>query len=199
MRYKELLKSNTDIIRKFVVNLITMSIFGIFITLPVSALVQKQKAGPVFTVIASLFSVFFFMFVTHDAFWQIGARNAIREKAKKGKADGYTGFKCIIVAYSPVIFFTLFTIALRIINQLTEIQVFAQIYLWLVFIINILFHGMYLGLFNEVFNMNVYSYLLFLVVTVTLPSLSYYLGTKEIKLRSFIGLGDLNFGNKNDK
>ena len=197
MKYIEVLKNNTDIIRKFIVNLITMSIFGIFLTIPVGAIIKQNDLSPMLSSLASLFALFFFVFVTHDAFWQVGAKNSIREKTRFGKADRWVGFKCIIAAYSPVILLTIIIIALRIANQVTQIQVFAQIYGTMVFFVNILFQGMYLGAFNTIFNQNVYFFFLFHVITVALPSLSYYFGTKEIKVRSFIGLGDVNFGDKN--
>ena len=197
-KYIETLKNNTELIKKFIINLITMSLFGIFLTVPVTVLVRRNGLSDMLIALTSLFAFLLFAFVVHDAYWQIGARNAIRERSRQGKADSLLGLKCVLGAYSPVILITLLIYIVKIINITTNNEVFGAIYGYLVIGLHFIFHGMYWGLFNILFQQNDLSLILFLALTIAFPSLSYYLGTKEIKFRSFFGLGDVDFGNKKD-
>lgn len=196
--YIKTLKDNTNLIKKFIVNLITMSLFGIFITVPVTVLVKNNEQSEVFIALTSLFAFILFLVIMHDAFWQIGAKNSIKQKASQGYADSFLGLKCVLAAYSPVILITSAIFILSVINQTTGNEIVGAIYLYLVLGLHFLFHGMYWGMFNILFQQNVLSLVLFLILTILFPSLSYYLGTKEKKFRSFFGLEDVDFGNKNN-
>ena len=193
--YFETLKNNTNLIKKFIINLITMSFFGIFITVPVTVLVKKNEQSELLIALTSLFAFVLFLVIVHDAFWQIGAKNAIKQKPAQGFVDSFLGLKCVIAAYSPVILITLAIFILKIINQMTANEIIGAIYGYLVIGLHFIFHGMYWGMFNVLFKQNVLSLILFLALTIIFPSISYYLGTKEKKLRSFIGLEHVDFGN----
>ena len=78
---------------------------------------------------------------------------------------------------------------------MTANEIIGAIYGYLVIGLHFIFHGMYWGMFNVLFKQNVLSLILFLALTIIFPSISYYLGTKEKKLRSFIGLEHVDFGN----
>ena len=175
-----------------------MSFFGIFITVPVTVLVNRNNQSKLFIVLASVFAFLLFLIITHDAFWQIGAKNAIKQKPKQGTVDSLLGFKCVLAAYSPVILIVIAIYVFKIINQITTNEVLGAIYGFLIIGLHFLFHGMYWGMFNFLFAQNDLSLLLFLALTIFFPSFSYYLGTKEKKFRSFFGLEHIDFGNKID-
>ena len=193
--YIETLKSNTNLIRKFLVNLITMSFFGIFITVPVTILVKRNEQSDLFIALTSVFAFILFAIVIHDAYWQIGAKNAIKQKPNKGYVDSLIGLKCVLAAYSPVILITIAIFVLKLINQMTGSEIVGAVYGYLVIGLHFIFHGMYWGLFNVLFQQNVFSLIFFVALTIFFPSFSYYLGTKEKKLRSFFGLEHIDFGN----
>ncbi|OGO90643.1 MAG: hypothetical protein A2Y17_02830 [Clostridiales bacterium GWF2_38_85] len=190
------IKENFRIIRKFWINQFTMSLFGLFLTIPMSVFAKKNSLGNTPVLIASIVAAFLFIFIMHDLFWQAGAKNAIKQKGKGSRIDRKHGLKTALVAYSPTIIITLISVIMFLINVNSSSEWAGNVNSVLIFILNFIFSGMYFGIFNLYFSNQPYYMLIFTAITIIIPAISYYMGTKETKLHSLVGLGNVDFKTK---
>ncbi|MFA5561104.1 MAG: hypothetical protein WDA00_00465 [Eubacteriales bacterium] len=92
-------KANSyDIVRLFV-NQIGMTIFGLMLTF--AAAVNDPNLTGTFTLLVSLFSIGFYLFLIYAVAWELGAKNKIKIDAGRMKRDPLHGLKLILFAEVP--------------------------------------------------------------------------------------------------
>ena len=190
------IKENFSILKKFLINQITMSIFGLFLTIPMMFLSENKSLGDIPIIISSIVAFLVFMFIIHDLFWQLGAKDGIKLRSRNIIPEKTLGLKLVLVAYSPTILLVIITNIMYLLSINFSQEWAGNIYGVVLVIVNFIFHGMYFGIYNLYFVTQPYFMFIFVVITVLLPSLSYILGIKEKKFRAFFGLGNVDFNTK---
>lgn len=182
---KNFYTQNMKLIHKFLLNQIALSLFGFMTIIAMSAF------GNVAMVITTVFAAAFFACLLYDSAWDEGARD--RNKITNGRLieRPLHGVKVALFSYIPTYFFLIPCI---ILNVLSLVGVSAVDDVFAVFLtLNIfLCNGMFLGFSRTLAGIFPHTYSFFfiayLIPAILAYGLGYYLGTKDIQLKTFLGL-----------
>jgi len=174
-----------DIVKLFI-NQIGIAIFGLVLTMA-SAMMQ-DKYGDTLGICVSVFSVLFYLYLVYVLIWDLGAKDKIRIDAGRLAYDRFHGFKLMLFAQIPSLFFAallwlgaiFMAIGGGFFNSLGG--VFYSIGLPLAWGLD----AMYLGLMDLVFNRDMHFLCALLFTLTSLPALGvcalgYVLGVKDIR------------------
>lgn len=199
-KFSAFFSENLGLIVKFVVSQVSITAFSLIITIAMRLLAQKTSLDKtVLYALASVAGIGFFWFIIHDFFWQNGAKYAPAIEAGRMERDKYKGLKIGATAMIPTYLFSLIYIVSYIIAVPTQNVVFGSINAVASLPLFYVLDGMFYGLFSMAegtFFMPVIALISCAVLTF-FPALAYALGTREKKLRSYVGLGNVNLPESN--
>lgn len=89
---------------KNLINQFAISIFGALLSMVTFV---SQKTGTVWSVIVSLFSIAFYLFLIYTTTWEIGAKDRISVDVGKKKYKPLTGLWISLFSHIPVLLFSL--------------------------------------------------------------------------------------------
>ncbi|HPE94469.1 MAG TPA: hypothetical protein PLT66_00185 [Bacillota bacterium] len=200
--FKAFFKENSSLIAKFFITQISINVFSLVIAIAMRMVVHSYDAPKTLLyVLSGLAGTFFFWFLIHDYFWQRGAKDHIMIEAGHLKRDVWKGLKVGAVALLPTLVLTLVYVITYLIAVPTQSVVIGSINAVVTLPLFYLFDGMYYSFFSLAEG----SYALpFVVLGVSLlslafPTLAYYLGSHEKKLRSFVGLENVDLPEKKNQ
>ena len=181
-------KNSYDIIRLFL-NQIALSFFGL-ILLFATGMANDGKVGTI-SLVTSIFSVLFYLYILYATLNELGMKDAIKIEAGTLKADSCRGLKLILWAQSPnFIVVLLMALGWIISYPLGAPNAGLNLYTVAMVILHFL-QAMYQGIiqffFPSAVDMWDALWVLLLYIASLIPQilvcwLSYYLGTKNIKL-----------------
>ncbi len=168
---------------KMFVNQFAISIFGTMLSMATSA-----TENDVFTLVVSIFSIVFYLFLLYTMIWEIGAKDKISVDVGKKEYRPMTGLYMGIVANVPNLLFAIvYTIGYP----------FMATYKWagtmnlIVRLYSVICEGMYLGIttvlpFGAEIKLNHmwWTYFLITVPAIVTATLAYYIGHKDFRFIS---------------
>lgn len=162
---------------KFLTTQVSMGVMGIIVGL--SAIVMKSTA---FTVIASVFTIGFLLFLIYDFMFMHGLNDSVRYESGNAERDKWEGLKVALLSYAPTILVVLLTIIFVLCKIEIGYTITNTILLFLL--------GSYFGLFDllsENMNPQVLQ-VLCLLPAIIACTLGYYLGLKDKPIRKLLGI-----------
>lgn len=97
------IRENVDIIVKFLVTHLVMSVLGIMVGLSVLSFENASEGMSSIAIIASVFTVGFMCFMHYDDMYFCAVKEGIRIRSEGGERKYIKGLYLTLVAYSPVI------------------------------------------------------------------------------------------------
>ncbi len=195
-------KKNIRLILKYFVTQIAISALSLVLTLSVKVFaISHFDSDTTGAILASIVCITIFAFVSHDFFWQEGAKDRIKVDGGRIKRDNFKGAKIAACSLTPVIILTVIATITYTIGILTENEIAASIYIISATPLYYFLEGMYYG-FATVFNQTLYLPIVLIgevIVSILIPAISYRVGLTNKTLRSYFGLGSLDIPEKKEK
>ena len=198
----EFFKKNIRLILKYFVTQIAISALSLVLTLSVKVFaISHFDSDTTGAILASIVCITIFAFVSHDFFWQEGAKDRIKVDGGRIKRDNFKGAKIAACSLTPVIILTVIATITYTIGILTENEIAASIYIISATPLYYFLEGMYYG-FATIFNQTLYLPIVLIgevIVSILIPAISYRVGLTNKTLRSYFGLGSLDIPEKKEK
>ena len=195
-------KKNIRLILKYFVTQIAISALSLVLTLSVKVFaISHFDSDTTGAILASIVCITIFAFVSHDFFWQEGAKDRIKVDGGRIKRDNFKGAKIAACSLTPVIILTVIATITYTIGILTENEIAASIYIISATPLYYFLEGMYYGV-ATVFNQTLYLPIVLIgevIVSILIPAVSYRVGLTNKTLRSYFGLGSLDIPEKKEK
>ena len=144
MNIKKYYLDNMKMINKCWVNQIAISVFGLFVTFPVSQISVKFGLGDFPVLLASIFSVCFYLFLIYDAFWEFGG-NCQNKQSTKYR----TPIDCLkmgIFAYLPTLILISIAAFFFLLKHFTGEEWAGSAATVIDVFVSLILRGMYLGI-----------------------------------------------------
>ncbi|MBE6678355.1 MAG: hypothetical protein E7597_06145 [Ruminococcaceae bacterium] len=185
-KIKSFYLENMDLVNKFWLNQIAMSILGIMVCLP---MVMLGNAG---LIIASVFASAFFLCLLYDNAWDRGFKDSNKVSNKRLEFRPLHGAKVAVFAYAPSLFF-LSLWALSVIFNVFGIEVFNSVGVIGKAVVELFCNGTYLGIAYVLLEYIEEPYSIFVVAMCFLPAigaygLGYRLGLADKQIKTFFGM-----------
>ena len=183
----EVIKSNASYAVKLFINHLVSGVYSL-----VLFIVFTIAFGGEYLMLGSFAAIFFYLYLIYSFMWEAGSKRAVGYNSSEIKFTD--GALIASVASSPFYFTTVMMFVLSFFTTGAEFAEKTVDVLYNVFFyINVFFsQSMYSGLFADVFdgipNTPSYMYLLSLLPGIIVASLAYYMGSKNFRLRSLIGI-----------
>ncbi len=168
---------------KMFVNQFAIAIFGTALTFATTKAHAGSSSFDTFTLVVSIFSILFYLFLLYTSTWEIGAKDAIQVEMGKKKFKPNTGLIISLVANIP-------NIVLAVIYLISDV-LNSENAKFITRLIASLFEGMYFGTIATVtvwwgdawVKLNQFSLTFFLMVVPALVTcwLAYYMGYKNFR------------------
>jgi len=182
---KNFYTSNMKLIHKFLLNQLALSLFGFMTIISMSSF--GELAMYVTTVLAALF----FVSLLYDNAWDEGARDRNKITNNRLTPRPFHGVKVALFAYIPTYLFLVPYVVLTAVSLL-GVKVLDPLAAIFKAVTIFLCNGMYLGFsygLPDVFPQTYgFFFVLYLVPAVVAYGLGYYLGTKDLQLKTFLGM-----------
>ena len=173
---------------KMFINQIAIAIFGTSLTFATVSAHGNSESFDTFTLIVSIFSACFYLFLIYNIAWEIGAKDKIAVDVKKKPYRPYIGIVLSLLANIPNFILVAIYAATSISGAVQAksivriISCFANgMYFGLLTVVKIFFNGEWLQL--QVFWV---SFLIAIIPAVFTAALAYFLGHKNFKFFGFI-------------
>jgi len=173
---------------KMFINQIAIAIFGTSLTFATVSAHGDSNSFDTFTLVVSIFSACFYLFLIYNMAWEIGAKDKISVDVKKKPYRPYLGFVLSLLANIPNLILvgifaaTSFSGSVEAQSIVRIISCFANgMYFGLMTVVRVLFNGEWLQL--QVFWV---SFLIAILPAVFASGIAYYLGHKNFKFFGFI-------------
>ena len=173
---------------KMFVNQFAISIFGVSLTFATTSAHGEAEGFDTLTVVVSLLSVLFYLFLIYTLSWEIGAKDKISVDVGKKPYKPHLGILLSLMANIPNIVAALFYLFATLIKS--------ENMLFVVRLVATLIQGMYFGIItavslpigNTYVQLNaLWPTFFIMVIPAMLTSwLAYYLGCKNIRLFAFL-------------
>ncbi len=183
----DVIKSNGSYIVKLFINHFVSGVYSLVLYIVLSVAFEGK-----YIIAGSILSILFYLYLIYSFMWEAGAKRAVGYNSKPVRiTDGAV----VISVASCVFYFT--TLLAFVLSFFTTNAEFAEktvdvIYNSL-FYVNVFFtQSMYSGLFSEIFggipNVSSAWYLVSLLPGIIVASLSYYMGSKNFRIRTIFGI-----------
>ena len=178
---KNFFRENTDMIIKFVLTHIVMSVLGIMVGLAVLTIDSEPDVFSVIELVSAAFTVGFMCFMHYDDMYFAAEKEGIRIRAEGGKIDIYKGLKVTLLAYSPVLLIGIVAIFVDLFAS-DEASAISLIAYYAV-------QGSFLTLSKLRIYIGVAGYILVtLLPTIIASTLGYIFGVKDKTIRGMMGI-----------
>ena len=171
------------IIVKMFVNQFAISIFGTMLSMATSA-----THNDIFTLIVSIFSILFYLFLLYTMIWEVGAKDKISVDVGKKEYRPLTGLYMALIANAPNL---LFAIVYSIGYPFMGVHKWAGTMNLIVRLYAIICEGMYVGITAVLpFGADIklsnmwWTYYLITVPAIVTAMLAYYIGHKDFRFLS---------------
>ena len=180
---KSFIRENSDVIVKFIITHIVMSIMGIMVGLAILSIEGDVEGISSIAIIASVFTVGFMCFLHYDEMYFVGVKEGIRIRSEGGKIDLYKGLKISLIAYSPVILSGIVAIAVDLFAG--DVENASPIALLIYYALQ----GSYLSLYKIRVALGVTGYVVITLLPALIAgSLGYAIGAKDKTIRGMMGM-----------
>lgn len=176
------IRENSEIIVKFILTHVVMSILGIMVGLAVLVMEGDVEGMSAIAYIGSLFTVGFMCFMHYDEMFFYAAKEGIKARSEEYKLDKFKGLKIILVAYAPVLFCGFVAIIVDLFAS--NIENVSSITLLIYYAVQ----GSFLALYKirEALGVSLYVIITLLPALIS-ALLGYYIGIKDKTLRGLFG------------
>lgn len=170
---------------KMFINQFAISIFGTMLSMATSA-----TNNDVFTLVVSIFSIVFYLFLLYTMIWEIGAKDKISVDAGKKSYRPLTGLYMGLVANAPNL---LFALVYAVGYPFMGTHAWAGTMNAIVRLCTVIFEGMYMGViavlpFGAAVKLNHmwWTYFVITIPAIATATLAYYIGHKDFRLFAFL-------------
>ncbi|MBR2931053.1 MAG: hypothetical protein IKC32_07470 [Clostridia bacterium] len=194
-----LFKENSYDIVKLYINQIGITIFSMFLYTAVP--VEDDSLFKTLRILVSVFSILFYLVLVHNVMWEIGAKDKIRQDSGRYTIPRFKGGFIALFANIPNLVLALASVLFCSLYLGTGAEWCQSVFA--IFFLIMRFHAsMYMGLVqgaspaspgadagSAIYVDALFESVWFLIlplVAVAITQLSYWLGTKEIKLLGFL-------------
>jgi hypothetical protein len=162
-----------------IINQIAIAIFGMSLTFAAVSAHGDNTSFDAFTLIVSIFSIIFYLFLIYNMAWEIGAKDKISVDVKKKTYRPYLGFVLSLIANIP----NLILVAIYAATTFSGAEKANGI----IGLISCFANGMYWGTMI-VFEIQRYwvSFLVAVAPAIIASGIAYFLGHKNFKFFGFI-------------
>ncbi|PKM62774.1 MAG: hypothetical protein CVU97_03735 [Firmicutes bacterium HGW-Firmicutes-21] len=182
-KFFQLYITYSKFIFKFWVTQITMSAFGLFVSLATIATNPEENNTYGLVVASAVFAIGFLSFLLYDMMFMHGLNHSVGVVKRGFVPNKLEGLKIALLAYAP----TILIITLAIVFFLLDISAgYAVIKVVLVIIIHGTYNGFWWLLSNHVYDPLIA--ILTLVPGITACTLGYYLGLRDMPIRKLLGI-----------
>ena len=164
---------------KMFINQIAIAIFGTSLTIAAVSVHGDSEGFDAFTLLVSIFSILFYLFLIYNISWEIGAKDKISVDVKKKPYRPYLGVLLSLLANIPNLILVTVYASLSFSGAVQARDI--------VKVISCLANGMYWGIMI-VFKLQGFwaSFLIAIVPAILTSGIAYYLGHKNFKFFGFI-------------
>ena len=173
---------------KMFINQLAIAIFGTSLTFATVSAHGNSDSFDVFTLVVSIFSACFYLFLIYNIAWEIGAKDKISVDVKKKPYRPYLGVVLSLIANIPnfilvtIYAITTFSGALQAKSVVRIISCFANgMYFGFLTVVRVFFDGEWLQL--QVFWV---SFLIAILPALIISGTAYFLGHKNFKFFGFL-------------
>ncbi len=176
-------RENSDIIVKFILTHLVMSVLGIMVGLAVLSIEGDTDSISAIAIIGSLFTIGFMCFMHYDDMYFYAVKEGIRIRAEGGKTDVLKGLKITLVAYAPVLISGVAAIIVDLFAG--DVENASPIALLIYYFLQ----GSYLGLYKIRVYLGVTGYVIVTLIPAVVASfMGYAIGLKDKTLRGMLGM-----------
>jgi hypothetical protein len=178
---KNFIRENTDMITKFVLTHIVMSVLGIMVGLAVLSIEGEADGFSLIALISAAFTIGFMCFMHYDDMYFAAEKEGIRIRAEGGNIDVLKGLKVTLLAYSPVLLIGLVAICVDLFasDDASAISLLAYYAV----------QGSFLTLYKLLDYVGVVGYVLItLIPAIVSSALGYVFGVKDKTIRGMMGM-----------
>ena len=164
---------------KMFINQIAIAIFGTSLTIAAVSVHGDSEGFDAFTLLVSIFSILFYLFLIYNISWEIGAKDKISVDVKKKPYRPYLGVLLSLLANIPNLILVTVYASLSFSGAVQARDI--------VKVISCLANGMYWGIMI-VFKLQGFwvSFLIAIVPAIITSGIAYYFGHKNFKFFGFI-------------
>ena len=164
---------------KMFINQIAIAIFGTSLTIAAVSVHGDSEGFDAFTLLVSIFSILFYLFLIYNISWEIGAKDKISVDVKKKPYRPYLGVLLSLLANIPNLILVTVYASLSFSGAVQARDI--------VKVISCLANGMYWGIMI-VFKLQGFwaSFLIAIVPAILTSGIAYYFGHKNFKFFGFI-------------
>lgn len=170
---------------KMFINQFAISIFGTMLSMATNA-----TNNDTFTLVVSIFSIVFYLFLIYTMIWEVGAKDKISVDVGKKPYRPLTGLYMGLIANAPNL---LFALIYAIGYPFMGTHVWAGTMNAIVKLYTVICEGMYLGVtavlpFGSAVKLNYqwWTYFLITVPAIATATLAYYIGHKDFRFFAFL-------------
>ncbi len=176
------IRENSEIIVKFILTHVVMSILGIMVGLAVLVMEGDVESMSSLAVIGAIFTVGFMCFMHYDEMFFYAAKEGIKARSGGYTIDRFKGLKIIYIAYSPVLLIGFITIVVDLFAS--NVDNASPIVLLIYYAVQ----GSFLSLYKIREGLGVTLYVVLTLLPALVSSLlGYYIGIKDKTLRGLLG------------
>ncbi len=183
----EVIKNNVSYILKLFINHFVCGIYSL-----VLFIVLTVAFGGKYVILGSLLSIIFYLYLVYSFMWEAGAKRAVGYN--RSKIRFFDGAIVMCVASSPFYITTLLSFVFSFFTSNADFAEKTVDVLYNIFYyINVFFSQcMYSGLFSKIFdgipNVSSFMYLVSLLPGLIVATGAYYLGSKNFRIRTVLGI-----------
>ncbi len=176
------IREHTDIIIKFMLTHVVMSILGIMVGLSVMSIEGETESMSAIAIIGSVFTIGFMCFMHYDDMFFFAAKEGIRLRNDNERPDMLRGLKITLVAYAPVLVVGLAWVIIDLfasdVENLSGITMLVYYFM----------QGSFLALYKVRELLGATAYVIITLLPAIIASaLGYIVGVKDKSLRGMMG------------
>ena len=177
------IRENSNLIVKFMMTHLVMSILGLMVGLAILTLEEGSGGFSAIAIVASLFTVGFLCFMHYDDSFFAGVKEGIKHRAEGTQPDVLKGLEIALIGYSPVILIGIAVIIVMLATPAGEDHTPIPLLLFYAC------QGSFLCLYKLLDYIGIIGY----VIVTLLPSiiasfLGYAIGCKDKTIRGIFGM-----------
>ena len=173
------------LIHKFLLNQLAMSLFG-FMTI-----IAMSSFGGFTMYVTTTVAALFFASLLYDSAWDEGARDRNKITNNRLIPRPFHGVKVALFSYIPTYLFLVPYVLLTAVSLMgyTAVDSVAAIFKALtIFLCNGMYLGFSYGLTDLFPDTYAFFFILYLIPAVVAYGIGYYLGTKDLQLKTYFGM-----------
>lgn len=183
----EIIKNNMSYVLKIFINHFVSGLYSLILFVWLTVAFDGR-----FVILGSIVSILFYLFLVYSFMWEAGAKRGVGHNAKQvGFFDGAlvmcVGSSLFYITTICSFVFSFFATGAEFAERTADVlnNVFFYIN---VFFSQCMYSGLFSGIFDGIPNVHPAMYLLSLLPGLIVATIAYFIGSKNLRLRTFFGI-----------